>query len=260
MIRSSKLVNRRTFLKKGFSLFALKFLRLPLSKACASGCSVFLPRLSIIIDDIGFSRYRAELFLRPEIPLTFSVLPRLSKSVALAEELHAQGHEIMLHQPMEPSSSIHDPGPGAVYVGDDPEKITGQIRRNIADTPFITGVNNHMGSKFTACPREMTSALTTIMEKGLYFIDSLTTGSSTGFQTARELGMTAARRNLFLDLQRDKDSILVQLRNLKTRAETHGYAIGIGHPYEETARAINLFKKDINESEVSMVHISDLFS
>ena len=260
MIGSSKLVNRRSFLKNGLSLFALKFLRFPLSEAFASGCPVFLPRLSIIIDDIGFSRRRAELFLRPEIPLTFSVLPRLSKSASLAEELHAQGHEIMLHQPMEPSNSIHDPGPGAVYVGDDPEKIACQIRRNIADIPFITGVNNHMGSKFTACPREMTNALTTIMESGLYFIDSLTTGSSKGFQTARELGMTVARRNLFLDLHRDEDSILGQLRNLKSRAEKQGHAIGIGHPYEETAQAINLFKKDINESEVSMVHISDLFS
>ncbi|MBW1764673.1 MAG: divergent polysaccharide deacetylase family protein [Deltaproteobacteria bacterium] len=72
--------------------------------------------------------------------------------------------------------------------------------------------------------------------------------------------MTAARRNLFLDLQRDEKAILAQLRSLKARAEKQGYAIGIGHPYKETARAITLFKKDIHESGVSMVHISDLFS
>ncbi|MBW1915420.1 MAG: divergent polysaccharide deacetylase family protein [Deltaproteobacteria bacterium] len=260
MIRISKAVNRRTFLKNGLSFFVANLFSLPLSNAFASSRACFIPRLAIIIDDIGFSRSRAELFLQPEIPLTFSILPRLSKSRALAEELHAQGHEIMLHQPMEPSGSIHDPGPGAVYVGDDPEIITGQIRKNIADTPFITGVNNHMGSKFTACSKEMTNALTTIRERGLFFIDSLTTGSSTGFQTARELGMTAARRNLFLDLQRDEKAILAQLRSLKARAEKQGYAIGIGHPYKETARAITLFKKDIHESGVSMVHISDLFS
>ncbi|MBW1764672.1 MAG: divergent polysaccharide deacetylase family protein [Deltaproteobacteria bacterium] len=142
MIRISKAVNRRTFLKNGLSFFVANLFSLPLSNAFASSRACFIPRLAIIIDDIGFSRSRAELFLQPEIPLTFSILPRLSKSRALAEELHAQGHEIMLHQPMEPSGSIYDPGPGAVYVGDDPEIITGQIRKNIADTPFITGVNN----------------------------------------------------------------------------------------------------------------------
>ena len=228
------------------------------SKAFATDCPINQPKIALIIDDIGFSRTRLRTFFDIGIPMTFAVLPRLAKSRALAEEIHDRGHEIMLHQPMEPFNPHLDPGPGAVYVGDTAKRIVRIIGENISDTPFLTGINNHMGSRFTACQREINEALTAIKTRGLFFVDSLTTNLSMAYKTARRLNIASARRNIFLDVYPDEKYILSQLHNLKALALKTGHAIGIGHPYTETARAIESFKRVLNESGIFMVHVSRL--
>ena len=80
-------------------------------------------RISLIIDDIGSSPSRLRPFLDLGIPITFAILPKLRYSQEHACEIHRQGHEIILHQPMEPFNRFLDPGPGALYVGDEEDKI-----------------------------------------------------------------------------------------------------------------------------------------
>jgi hypothetical protein len=193
------------------------------------------------------------------VPITFSVLPRLAKSEELAVKIHNLGHQIMLHQPMEPTSADIDPGPGALYVGDGPQKINKIIEENIALVPFAEGVNNHMGSKFTACQPGVQAALQVIKQSGLFFVDSLTTNRSEAYKTARELHMPTACRNIFLDNQLEEQAILRQLHRLKQIALTYGHAIGIGHPFPETAHAIGLFlKRDLPKTGLSLVYASNL--
>ena len=114
-------MNRRSFLFKGAfflagSLFSLNAFSRAFAFEKPFNQSIFNPIIAIIIDDIGYSFSRARQFLELNIPITFSILPRLAKSNALAIEIRSIGHEIMLHQPMEPYSSKFDPGPGALYV------------------------------------------------------------------------------------------------------------------------------------------------
>lgn len=252
-------MDRRAFLFKSATFFVGSILSSgSFSKVFASDKPFDQPKIALIIDDIGFSRGQLEKFLEIGIPMTFAILPRLAKSHILAEEIHAQGHEVMLHQPMEPFNPRLDPGPGAVFVGDDPEKIISVIGENISDIPFVTGINNHMGSKFTACQKEMREALIAIKKKGLFFIDSLTTNQSTAYTTAKRLHIATACRNFFLDNNREESIILSQLNKLKTHAMNSGYAIGIGHPYPETAKTIASFKSDLNTSDINLVHISRL--
>jgi polysaccharide deacetylase 2 family uncharacterized protein YibQ len=259
MEENSVVMDRRKFLYKSATFFAGSLLGLnSFSRALASNSYINQPKMALIIDDIGFSRSRLKKFLEIGAPITFAILPRLAKSSVLAEEIHAQGHEILLHQPMEPFNPNLDPGPGALYVGDKANKIVRIIGENISDVPFVTGINNHMGSRFTARQKEMKEVLKVIKSKGLFFVDSLTTSRSMGYRTAKRLNIAAACRNLFLDNYREEPAILSQLHKLKRLAMRSEYAIGIGHPYPETARAINRFKGVLNESGISMVHISCL--
>ena len=220
--------------------------------------SEFAPRIAFIIDDIGSSISRAQAFLDLKMPMTFSILPKLQYSNLLAEEINEQGQEIMLHQPMEPYCHEVDPGPGALYVGDCADRILEVMEENISDVPFATGINNHMGSRFTSCRREMKEALEVIKLRGLFFVDSLTTSHSTAYGTARMLRMPAARRNIFLDNYPDESYVLSQLYRLRKYARRTGHAIGIGHPFPETAKAIQSFFNLMGESDISMVHISSL--
>lgn len=259
MANNSSGMKRREFFIKSALFFAGGFAGLnPFSRTLSHAYLFRNPRIALIIDDIGFSNTRLNNFLEIGAPLTFSILPRLDRSLASAREIHSAGHEIMLHQPMEPFDPVIDPGPGAIYVGDSPERIAEVIARNISDTPFVKGINNHMGSKFTSYGKEMEEALMAIKEKDLFFIDSLTTNRSKGYGTAKRLNISAARRNIFLDVRQDVSSVLEQLGELKRIAIENGFAIGIGHPFPETAEAVKLFHRDIRHSGISLVHASNL--
>lgn len=256
-------MDRRNFLIKSLILLAGGMSgigSIAKSYACERQDNLYAssPIIALIIDDIGFSLSRARQFLNINVPITFSILPRLPKSPRLASEIASLGHEIMLHQPMEPYNSYIDPGPGALYVGDNPEKINRILIKHFEELPQASGVNNHMGSRFTACSREMNQALTLIKKKELYFVDSITTGSSKGYSTARNLCMPAARRNIFLDNSQDEAAILGQLKKLTRHALKYGHAIGIGHPFRETANAIASYSKAIQNTPVRLGYISDI--
>jgi uncharacterized protein len=259
MTEKEAAMDRREFLFRSaaFSIGSLLGLH-SFSRAFASDISVCESGIALIIDDIGFSSTRLDMFLEIETVMTFAVLPRLPMSIPLAERIHSLGYEIMLHQPMEPADASVDPGPGAVFVGDDEARIAMIMEENISEFPFAAGINNHMGSRFTACQREMKDVIKTLKDKGLFFVDSLTTNHSTGYQTAKNLNVAAARRNIFLDSELDLSAIMGQLDKLKNRAVKTGSAIGIGHPFPETAEAIKLFKKSLSGSNIRLVKMSSL--
>jgi polysaccharide deacetylase 2 family uncharacterized protein YibQ len=256
-------MDRRTFLLRSASLlagslFGMKRFSWAFALEEYENNDLCPPRIALIIDDIGYSCSRARRFLELEVPMTFSVLPRLPKSKKLAVEIHSEGHEIMLHQPMEPYNPRCDPGPGALHVGDRPETIVKIMQDNISEIPFAVGVNNHMGSRFTECSTEMNEALGVVKDKGLFFVDSLTSSRSQAYKVARRLGMVTARRNIFVDNVIGESAVLSQLQRLQIRAMRHGRAVGIGHPFPETARAIRQFLRRVKHHDVSMVYVSDV--
>jgi len=256
-------MDRRTFLLSSSSfilgnLLGLNFLSKALAFDHIDQNPRTRPRLALIIDDIGASLSHAKPFMDLHVPMTFAILPRLAASEESASLIHKEGHEIMLHQPMEPRDRGLSPGPGALYVGDEPTKISHTVEKNISSVPFATGMNNHMGSRFTASLKEMFETLQVVKDRGLFFVDSLTTGDSKGYKAAKTLHLPATSRDVFLDNRVEESSILRQLHQLKGIASRHGHAVGIGHPFAETSRAIRQFLKGIKETEFELVHMSDV--
>jgi polysaccharide deacetylase 2 family uncharacterized protein YibQ len=164
----------------------------------------------------------------------------------------------MLHQPMEPLDDCCDPGPGAVFVGDNANQIKSIIQSNICEIPFAKGVNNHMGSRFTAASYEIAAALNVIRSRNLYFIDSITSNRSLAHATARRYHIPTAYRNVFLDNVREESAILDRLNQLRKYALHHGRAVGIGHPFPETARAIGRFAEQLKPTQFQLVSASHI--
>ncbi len=216
------------------------------------------PAISLIIDDFGWSYRWAEIFLAIGLPFSFSVLPRLAYSSRVADVVSQSGRQVMLHQPMEPFGSKCDPGPGAIYVKDNPERIKRVVSENIESLKFAEGVNNHMGSRFTSDAGRMDSALGTVKECGLFFVDSVTSERSVGFSRARTLLIPATRRNLFIDNVKDRKHIRNQLALLYRRGLRNGRAVGIGHARKETALAVEEFARDYPDFANCLVPVSRL--
>jgi len=246
--------HRRLFLLKGVSFLSGALFGLNLFSNAKAGqgrifpintppmqklpLSEFAPRIAFIIDDIGSSISRAQAFLDLKMQMTFSILPKLQYSDLLAEKIYEHGQEIMLHQPMEPYCHEVDPGPGALYISYRDTEIEEIIEENLSQIPQATGVNNHMGSRFTSCSGKVAEALKIIKQKDLFFVDSLTSSHSKAYKVARRLNMKTAPRNVFLDTSPDIRAVRRQLSHLRQYALKHGAAIGIGHPHLSTLTAL----------------------
>ncbi len=193
------------------------------------------PVVSIIIDDFGYDMDLAKKFLELDANLTCAVLPHSVYDKKIALLARKNGHEVMLHQPMEPNEyPMVDPGPGALLSVMTPDERIQQLNANIDLIPGICGVNNHMGSKTTTMSDEMNQVFTVLKKRGLFFIDSRTTAATVSLSSARLFKVPFAERDIFLDHVRKETEIRAQLNHLVNIAEIHGRALGIGHPHEMT--------------------------
>jgi polysaccharide deacetylase 2 family uncharacterized protein YibQ len=211
------------------------------------------PRIAIIIDDCGNNLPKDEQFLPLPATLTLAILPLSKHGRDIAQEAQAAGKAIMLHLPMQPVSSEHNPGPGAITTAMTDRQIAAQIEEDLTSLPPVAGGNNHMGSKGTADPRVMHDVLVEFKAKHLFFIDSETSNASLGAAMARELGVQTAARDVFLDNAVDEPSIEAQLRDAERLALAHGQAIAIGHPFPETAKAIAKLIPEMKAAGIELV-------
>lgn len=215
------------------------------------------PRIAIIIDDIGETKATAERIIALDLPLAFSILPHTPHANHLASLAKARGRDILLHLPMEATDPKWAPGPGGLLLSMSKGEMIATIGQDL-DTPYhAIGVNNHMGSRFSADPVAMRVFLTTIKAKGLFFIDSLTAVNSVGYPLAQDLGVRSARRDVFLDNEQDLTKILAQIGKLIALARRHGSAIGIGHPHPLTLEALRTSLPRLTR-EATMVPVHEL--
>jgi len=198
-----------------------------------------LPKVAIIIDDFGYDLQMAKRFINLKGQLTCAVLPQSAYGRQIAILAKEAGHEVMLHQPMEPNEyPMVDPGPGAILASMTPDERISRLTANIDAVPGVVGVNNHMGSKLTTLSDEMNQVFTALKSRGLFFVDSRTTAATVSQSAARLFKVPFAERDVFLDHVREEGEIRAQIENLINIAEIHGKAVGIGHPHEVTYRIL----------------------
>lgn len=215
------------------------------------------PRLAIIIDDCGQWPAVENAFVALPYPLTLSVLPHVRYGTAIARAAQAAGKGVMLHLPMETLSGRY-PGPGAVTTAMDDDTIENLVASDLADVPLARGVNNHEGSRATADTRVMNAVASVIAQNGGFFIDSRTNAKTVAESVAREHGIRAARRNVFLDDVDDVAAVEMQLRLAAQMAHDNGSAIAIGHPRQATLDAVRALAPEIQAGGITFVLASDL--
>ncbi len=218
-----------------------------------------IPRLAIIIDDIGYDKKIAAALWNLDHDITFSVLPFSPFGRYICEKLHAEGAQIMLHLPMEPVEYPHvNPGPGAIFTTMAPDVLLEQLKKDIKAVPYIEGVNNHMGSKLTSDSARMNQIFTILKKDNLFFIDSRTSADSQCRASASLLKIRFAQRNVFLDNFQDINYISGQFSKLIRLAKKHGSAIGIGHPYKATLQALSKKLPGLDKNQVKLVRAGHL--
>ena len=178
-------------------------------------------KVSIVMDDLGSNRKTAEMVLNLNAPITLSILPHEKYSAWIAEEGHRLGHDIIAHVPME-AVTPQNLGKGALKKGMSSKDIARTLAGNIGSIPHLSGVSSHMGSAFTKDERAMRAVITELKEHRLFFLDSFTTAESIGYKMAKAEGLTALRRDVFLDNKDDLHEIELQWKRLLKIARKKG--------------------------------------
>ncbi|MBE0558834.1 MAG: divergent polysaccharide deacetylase family protein [Proteobacteria bacterium] len=214
-------------------------------------------QIAIIIDDIGYDLRLVEELIRIEAPIAFAILPHTPHAREAARRLHAAGKEILLHLPMEPRSYPEEnPGKGALFVDMDEGEIRRRIETDLTAVPYVSGVNNHMGSRFMEDEAGLAVVMEELAKKGLYFVDSVTTPDSRARSAAARAGVRYAARSVFIDHTPHHAAVLANLQPPRRGREQGKPLLMIGHPRPETMRALREAQPLWQREGVRMIPLS----
>ena len=216
-------------------------------------------KLVIVIDDLGQDEKIARDLINTGSKFTISILPWLPHSSKIAKLANEKNLPVILHLPMEPKEyPALNPGKGALLTSMNREEIALTLFKDIESIPHITGINNHMGSKFTEDNEKMKIVFNILKKKNFFFLDSLTTSSSVAKKISEEFGVPYIARDYFLDNDRNLQKIIDNIGTAAAAARKKGVAVAIAHPYPETIAALKLTLPHLKEKGISIVPITEL--
>jgi hypothetical protein len=196
------------------------------------------PQVILIIDDLGDNFRLGKRIVNLPVPVNLAVLPNTPFARRLAELGHQRGHDIMLHFPMEATTRSDLLGKGAILTHHSQQQTLTIFENNLAQIPYVVGFNNHMGSELTQSQKHMRWIMQYAANKALYFVDSRTSPQSVAFQSAKESGVYAIGRDVFLDPASGSVTVEQQLVKALNIANKRGKVVIIGHPHPNTVAVL----------------------
>ncbi len=230
-----------------------------------------VPLTLAIVPGLSFSRHvalqRTGLVLPPEAAGDDGALRRARRRAGCVVPVAvrtgaARGtvrrRETILELPMQPASYPRtDPGPRALMLGMDRDQVAARVDAALAGLPGISGLSNQMGSAATADRGLMDNLMAVLAERGLLFVDSVTTPGTVACARAREAGVPAAQSALFLDDAADPGRIAANLDRLVRQARAEGFALGMARPRPATADVLTRELPRLAQAGVRFVTVSE---
>jgi len=217
-----------------------------------------IPKVMIILDDLGNNQSDMSAFSLPD-EVTFSILPQTPWAKKIAKKAQLEGRAVMLHMPMQAINGKYM-GPLGVTIDMSPDELISTFRQALSSVPYAVGVNNHMGSAFTAQLYAMHTIMEEIKHRGLFFVDSRTSINTTAQKVAEELGVPNTRRQVFLDHERTPAFLHQQFEHMKALAKKNGMVVVIAHPYPETLAFLEQYLPELEKEGMMLTSIADHLS
>lgn len=199
----------------------------------APECSPADPCLAVVVDDLGRDPGALrQLLSLSELDLTFAVLPHAPHSALSAAAIQAAGRELIVHVPMTPRDPQRITDEPLVVGRDAP--LEGTLGSCLDALHGAAGASNHMGSALSDDPRRVDRVLRVMRRRGLWFLDSRTTGESQFCARARGLNVSCVERDVFLDDPPVAAAVELRLAQATRLARDRGWAVAVGHPFPST--------------------------
>ncbi len=229
--------------------------------AASPGVQAEPARVAIIIDDLGYRLDAGRRAIALPGPVAFAVLPGTPRAAMLAGRAHDRGKEVLLHLPLQATSDDRNNEPIGIDLDMSRERLATMFEAAMRSVPHVVGVNGHQGSLLTRHPGHMRWLMEEIRARDdLFFVDSYTTAHSVALQMANEAGVSALRRDVFLDPDPSPETVSRQFERMKRLARKRGFVVAIGHPYDATLALLERELPRLREQGIELVPISELIN
>jgi uncharacterized protein len=218
------------------------------------------PAIALIIDDMGNQQRQGLRVIALPGPVACAFLPYGAFTDTLARQAHTSHKEVMLHLPMQAVEQAHGPQQqGMLTLDMTRQQFLAEFRGDIDTVPYVSGLNNHMGSLLTRHPGSMAWLMQAIGGHGdLFFVDSRTTSATVAEQLATEYGIPNTSRKVFLDNIAEPAAVRAQFRQLLADARRDGTALGIGHPHPATLQVLAEELAHLYEQGIQLLPVASL--
>ena len=224
-----------------------------------AAASAETPRVAIIIDDLGYHLANGMRALELPGTVSYSFLPGGPRSRSLAERAHELGKDILLHLPLQAYQDEARAEPAEIHLDMSRSRVSVVFDEAMAAVPYVIGINSHRGSLLTRHPGHMQWLMEEISQReNLFFIDSYTHHQSVALQIARENGIAAIKRDVFLDPDSSPETVAREFERMKRLARERGQVVAIGHPHPATLELLEQQLPRLAEEGFELVRVRDL--
>jgi polysaccharide deacetylase 2 family uncharacterized protein YibQ len=198
------------------------------------------PRVALIVGGLGLNAVTTRAAIeRLPAEVTLSFVPYAEGLQGWIDLARAQGHEVMLEMPMEPSGyPDNDPGPYTLLASGQAADIQAKMNWLLGRATGYFGVTNYMGDRFAASDTGMTAFMTILRQRGVAFLDD-------GSMSRRPGAWARASANRIIDEEQNPTAIVAQLNALEALAKGNGQALGTGFSYPVTVEAVARWTADM---------------
>jgi polysaccharide deacetylase 2 family uncharacterized protein YibQ len=199
------------------------------------------PRVSIIVGGLGLNAVTTRAAIeRLPAEVTLSFVPYAEGLQGWIDLARAQGHEVMLEMPMEPSGyPDNDPGPHTLLASAEAADIQARMNWLLGRATGYFGVTNYMGDRFASSDAGMNAFMSILRQRGVAFLDD-------GSMSRRPGAWARASANRIIDEEQNPTAIVAQLNALEALAKGRGQALGTGFSYPVTVEAVARWTADMD--------------
>ena len=190
------------------------------------------PRVSLIVGGLGLNAVTTRAAIErlpPEVTLSF--VPYADNLQGWIDQARAQGHEVMLEMPMEPTGyPDNDPGPYTLLADGGADDVTAKMDWLLSRATGYFGVTNYLGDRFAWSDTGMNAFLSVLRQRGVAFLDD-------GSFQRRPGAWARASADRVIDRTQSPAAIVAALNGLEAQAKLRGSALGAGFSYPVTVEA-----------------------
>jgi uncharacterized protein len=190
------------------------------------------PRVALIVGGLGLNAVTTRAAIeRLPAEVTLSFVPYADNLQSWIDQARAQGHEVLIEMPMEPSGyPDNDPGPYTLLASGGADDVTAKMNWLLGRATGYFGVTNYLGDRFMASDAGMNAFLGVLRQRGVAFLDDGSAGRRPG-------AWARASADRVVDQTQSPAAIMAQLNAIEALAKARGSAMGAGFSYPVTVEA-----------------------